>query len=75
MFMYMRTKRNRLMLLMAALLFAVAAHPQSYPTKLLAHEQQIESADYAEQDLVGYRWYECKNVATALTMRRTRVSR
>jgi beta-glucosidase len=22
-------------------------------------------ADYAEQDLVGYRWYECKNVATA----------
>jgi beta-glucosidase len=32
-------------------------------------------ADYAEQDLVGYRWYECKNVATALTMRRTRVSR
>ena len=46
------------MLLMAALLFAVAAHPQSYPTKLLAHEQQIESADYAEQDLVGYRWYE-----------------
>ena len=43
MLMYMRTKRNRLMLLMAALLFAVAAHPQSYPTKLLAHEQQIES--------------------------------
>ena len=43
MLMYMRTKRNRLMLLMAALFFAVAAHPQSYPTKLLAHEQEIES--------------------------------
>lgn len=43
MLMNMRTNRNRLILLMAALFFAVAAHPQSYPTKLLAHEQEIEN--------------------------------